>query len=352
MAKVTQRDIAQVLGVSVMTVSNAFNRPDQLSADLRSRVLARAQKMGYTGPDAIARQLRSGKTNAYGVVFDEKLSYAFRDPFSVAWLAAFSAVMEREQASITLLSVRIGDDQALEAMQNAAVDGVAGLCGWQPALKRARERGLPTVYCTAKEPLRDSRPEGDYVVIDDHAAAQEVAELLVRLGHRRICLLAETWPSRHRDEYRPGELMALIASLRSADTVESVSRLRGVIDGAQGADVSLVSAPGNSREAGRRAAGRILDRRDRPTAVVAVSDVLALGFMDACAQRGLVPGEDISVVGFDDVSEAAAGGLTTVRQPIAEKGRIAAELLLDPDRPDRQVILPYELVVRASTGPA
>ena len=87
MARVTQHDIAKVMGVSVMTVSNAFNRPDQLSADLRSRVLERAAKMGYTGPDAIARQLRSGRTNTFAVAFEEKLSYAFSDPFAVGFLS-------------------------------------------------------------------------------------------------------------------------------------------------------------------------------------------------------------------------------------------------------------------------
>ena len=94
MARVTMKDVAQVVGVSTMTVSNAFNRPDQLSADLRERILDRAAKMGYSGPDATARLLRSGRTNTFGVIFKEKLSYAFADPFTATWLTAFSQVME------------------------------------------------------------------------------------------------------------------------------------------------------------------------------------------------------------------------------------------------------------------
>lgn len=350
MVRITQQDIAKVMGVSVMTVSNAFNRPDQLSAELRERVLARAAKMGYTGPDALARQLRSGRTNTFAVAFEEKLSYAFSDPFSVAWLAAFSAVMEKHRASITLLSVPAGDADALGAIQNAAVDGVAGLCGNQPAMERARQRGLPTVYCTLSR--RGSDEQGDYVVIDDHAAGKELALHLRRLGHRRIFLVAEAaYPAQAiLKEYRPAEFEALVDTYADYGFADYL-RLSGLVEGLAGLDVTIVPAGTNSRRAGRAAGTLVLDRTDRPTAVVAMSDVMALGFMDACRQRGLVPGEDISVAGFDGLPETAEAGLTTVRQPVADKGRIAAELLLDPSRPERRIILPHELIVRRSTRP-
>lgn len=354
MPRITQKDIAKVMGVSIMTVSNAFNRPDQLSPELRARVLERAAKMGYTGPDAIARQLRSGRTNTYAVVFEERLSYAFSDPFSVAWLAAFSAVMERKQASITLLSVPATDADALAAIQDAAVDGVAGLCGDQPAIVRARERGLPTVYCTlVNSPGETAAAVGDYVAIDDYAAAVEVGQHLRRLGHARVCLLIET---AYRGqpalaEYRPEEFARLIDTYTGVGYVDTSHRVRGVLDGLADAKVSIVVTGVNSRESGRAAGTLVLDRKDRPTAAIAVSDVIALGFMDAMTQRGLRPGEDISVAGFDDLPESAAAGLTTIHQPIQDKGRLAAELLLDPDRPERQIILPHELIVRSSTRP-
>ncbi len=351
MVRVTQQDIAKVMGVSVMTVSNAFNRPDQLSPDLRARVLQRAAKMGYTGPDAIARQLRSGKTNTFAVVFEERLSYAFSDPFTVAWLAAFSEVMEKSRASIMLLSVPAGDHEALAAVQDAAVDGIAGLCGDQPAMIRARERGLPTVYCTLAT-RADAEGKGDYVVIDDHAAALEMAALLRRLGHRRVFLLVETpYPGQPRMvEYRPDEFRALVdehAGYLFSDDL----RLSGLFEGLQGLDVTVVPVGTNSRSAGKAAGALVLDRADRPTAVVAISDVMALGFLDALRQRDLVPGVDVSVTGFDGLPETAEAGLTTIRQPVRDKGRLAAELLLDPERKDRRIILPHELIVRRSTRP-
>jgi DNA-binding LacI/PurR family transcriptional regulator len=350
MVRITQKDIAEVMGVSVMTVSNAFNRPDQLSPDLRERVLARAARMGYTGPDASARQLRSGRTNTFAVAFEERLSYAFSDPFSVAWLAAFSEVMEKHRASIMLLSVAARDADALAAVQDAAVDGLAGLCGDQPAIARARQRGLPTVYCTLNR--SEESHQGDYVVIDDHAAGRQLGRHLRRLGHRRIFLLAEAaYPSQAiLRQYRPAEFEDL-ANRYSDYGFADYLRLSGLLEGLAGLDVTIIPVGTNARASGRAAGPLVLDRIDRPSAVAAMSDVIALGFMDACRQRGVTPGSDISVVGFDDLPEAAEAGLTTVRQPVRDKGRLAAELLLDPERKDRRIVLPHELIVRSSTRP-
>jgi DNA-binding LacI/PurR family transcriptional regulator len=100
------------------------------------------------------------------------------------------------------------------------------------------------------------------------------------------------------------------------------------------------------------AAIELLDRQDRPTAILATSDVLALGVLDAIRERGLKPGVDISVVGFDDVPEATATGLTTVHQSMLDRGRVVGMMLLEPGTIDqRQILLPTELVVRNTTGP-
>lgn len=350
MSRITQRDVATVMGVSVMTVSNAFNRPDQLSPDLRERVLDRARKMGYTGPDAIARQLRSRRTNTYAVVFEEPLTYAFSDPFSVAWLTGFSEVMAEHGASIMLLSVSASDPKSLDAVQDAAVDGLVGLCGNQPAIMRARDLGLPTVYCT----LTRKSDADSYVVIDDYAAGHDLGDHLRRLGHRRVILLIEGSYSTqvYHSEHTPQGFLDALDARDQHWPFDGLLRVRGVLDGLGDAESSIIVAGPNSRESGQDAGALVLDRADRPTAVVAMSDILALGLMDACAQRGLRVGSDLSVAGFDDIPEAGAEGLTTIRQPIHEKGRLAARLVLDQDRADRQIVLPHQLVVRASTGPA
>jgi DNA-binding LacI/PurR family transcriptional regulator len=118
------------------------------------------------------------------------------------------------------------------------------------------------------------------------------------------------------------------------------------------AEIRIVLAPHYSRQSGRDAAAEVLDRPDRPTAIVALSDVLAIGVWDAATERGLVPGQDLSISGFDDLPDCAFLGITTVSQPIAEKGRLAGRLAMDPDYPQRQITLPIHLVVRSSTGPA
>ena len=118
------------------------------------------------------------------------------------------------------------------------------------------------------------------------------------------------------------------------------------------ASIRVLTAGHNVRESGRTAGAYVLDVQDRPTAIVALSDVLALGVWDAAQQRGLTPGHEVSIAGFDDLPDAAFVGLTSVHQPIVEKGRLAGRLAMDPEYPDRQILLPIELKVRTSTGPA
>lgn len=351
MPRITMKDVAEVMGVSQMSVSNAFNRPDQLSAELRERILARAAKMGYSGPDAAARHLRSGRTNTFAVIFQEKLSYAFSDPFSSIWLTAFATVMEQHRASVLMLSVPGGDLEARAAVADTSADGVAGLCPDTPGIQLARERGLPSVVCTLDEQVRTAT--SDYVVIDDYQAGLDAAGHIRRLGHQDVdVLVVETVaPAAGPTLFSPEEFGRWADEHHSAGHLDSWMRLRGVLDGLAGTNVRLVVTHSNRRDE-RGAPSAILDRHDRPTAVIALTDATALGLMDACRERGLTPGPDLSVVGFDDLPDSAREGLTTIAQPIAEKGRLAAELLLDRERTDRQIVLPHELVVRASTRPA
>jgi len=130
-------------------------------------------------------------------------------------------------------------------------------------------------------------------------------------------------------------------------------RLAGLRDGL-GADgqVTTVAVGPNRREDGQAAAAEILQWLPRSTAIVATSDVLGLGVLAALREHGARPGAEVSVTGFDDIPEAAAAGLTTVRQPIREKGRLMARMLLDPTMTQRRIVLPAQLVTRTSTGPA
>ncbi len=120
--------------------------------------------------------------------------------------------------------------------------------------------------------------------------------------------------------------------------------------GVRWADVALASAPGFSTETGRLAGGKLLDRADRPTAIVCTSDVMALGVIQAAKERGVAVPQQLSVAGFDDTPDAGRAGLTTVRQPHQEKGAAALRLLLG-DSQQASVLLPTEFLPRSSTGP-
>lgn len=354
MPRVTLQTIADALGVSRSTVSNAYNKPDQLTAELRERILAEAAKLGYAGPDAAARSLRSGKTGAIGLLFTESLSYAFSDPYAVGFLQGLAETAERHGTSLLLVPIDAGlglsaQTDVERAVRQAVVDGFCLYCidSQHTAVEIIRARGLPMV---ATDPTELDVP---FVGIDDEAAAIKAGEHLARLGHERIGVVVDRWhgsrphPPLHLEGPTPiDQVLDLQAS------VDAKYRLRGYRKALPNAEIMVTTADRNSRAAGAEAVEELIDKRCRSTAILAISDVIAFGVIDAIRQRGLTPGRDISVVGFDDVPQAAEFGLTTIRQPMVDRGRLVGRMLLEPDTmTERQVRLPTELVVRTSTGP-
>ena len=351
MGNVTLKSVAEAAGVSISTVSNAYNKPEQMSAEVLRRVLETAKSLGYAGPNPAARSLRSQRAGAIGLLFTEQLSYAFSDPYSVGMLAGLSEVCEAHRTSLLLIPLPAvetapADEIALAAdtMRQAVVDGVVAYCvdADHPARQVALDRGLPLVSTVD---LDDDRQ--GYVLIDEDGAAKSLGTHLRALGHVNVGVVVSSRQS-------TGGVTTVDPSEEDALYADSRQRLQGVRD-ALGPDarVTAVTAVGyNSHAAGVASAAYLLDRPDRPTAIACLSDVLALGALEAIEARGLKVGRDISLTGFDDVPAAAAAGLTTVRQPIAEKGRLLGRMLLDPDYTGRRVVLDTELVVRSSTGPA
>jgi DNA-binding LacI/PurR family transcriptional regulator len=340
---VTLATVAAAVGVSRMTVSNAYNRPDQLSPELRERVMAAAERLGYSGPNPVARTLSRGKTGSVGLVVDYPLTIAFTDPGTVQFLHGVAAGCEEDGLGLSLVP-RVEDGGA-RLIQNALVDGFVLYCvhPGDPRMDAVLARKLPFVRVDF-----DPEPGMVDVNIDDTAGARAIAEHLTALGHRRIGIAL---PHDHRGDSGP-EARAI------AWHHVTKSRLDGWRAGLEAAGIDwntvpVATGPDKMHEAGRVAGGRLLDRADRPTAIIALSDVLAIGILDAAAERGIsVPGE-LSVVGFDDVPEAAAANppLTTIRQPHQRKGSEAVRLLLEGPEAE-SVLLPIELVVRASTAPA
>jgi DNA-binding LacI/PurR family transcriptional regulator len=349
MARMTVKTLAAALGVSPATISKAYNRPDQLSPQLRERILATAEELGYPGPDAAGRTLRMGRADAVGVLLSERLSYAFSDPFAIEFLTGLSEVLEERGISIVLMpwsrrgtgsSGTDADQSDVTAVRHANIDAltILSLPADHPAATLARARGIRLVTTSAS-----NDPDSSWVAIDDFGAGVMIGEHLANLGHRDIAVLVGT----NQPAGSPGRRLD-VAELSYLDYAARIAGLRKVMPG----QVMIVSGGHNSIESGGSATTWLLDHDELPSAVVCLSDVLALGALQALANRGLTTPHHVSVCGFDDIAAAKAANLTTVHQPIREKGQHVGRLLIDPESRPRQVLLPINLIPRASAGPA
>ena len=349
-ARGSLKRIAEELGISAKTVSNAFNRPDQLSAGLRIRILDTARRLDYAGPDPAARAFRRGRSGMVGVIYDNPLSYAFANPAAVAFLSGVAEILEIEDIGLALIAGSAGSARSAEGLGRAVVDGFIAysLADDDPALEAARQRGRPTVM------VDQPRPEGGpWVGIDDRAAARAVADELVTAGHRRVGIV-----SFGINRAADGSMVTL--GTLPATTYEVTARR---LDGYRDALAAVVS-PGDipiahGRDStiieGRAGAGLLLAAHPTLTALICLSDQLAIGAIELAIHLGRIVPSDLSVVGFDGTYVAGTHGLalTSIRQPHEEKGRIAARLLLAALRNDapESVTLPHELIVGTSVTP-
>ena len=307
MAKVTLQSIADRVGVSRMTVSNAFSRPDQLSAELRTRILAAADELGYVGPDPAARALARGRTGSVGLLLTDELSDAFQDAVATEFLTSVADALNTEGLAVTLLTSGTPDGPYVPA-RDVAMDGaIVYICdASSPDIEWLERRGLPLVSVD-----RDPSPTAPSVNVADRDGARAAA----LLGWREALDPAGVEPVVRAAKFRPHV------------AVEDIAR-------------------------------ELLDRPDRPTAVLCFSDAFAVATMRVAESLGLRIPEDLSVVGYDDspLATAVRPQLTTVHQEVSSKGQEAVRTLLqrmrgqEPGEPER-VLLPTTLVVRDSTAP-
>lgn len=333
---VTLLDVARAVGVSRTTASNAFNNPAQLSRALREEVLRTAQELGYAGPSPVARAMRRGRTMMIGMVFEESLGFILEDPYARGLLSGLSDSLTQAQYSLALIPV----DSRGAGLENIQVDGIVGyhLPPHHPAMSTARKRGWRIVQ-TVRPSAED---QGDHAVtIDEAGGARMALQHLVDLGHRKIHILIDA-------DNAPADSPACGPLLPYREQQE---RWSGFEDVARRCDVELVpvAVGRNLRGNGRAAVRNILAKR-QITAIAAMTDILAFGALEAVAEVGLRIGVDVSLVGFDDVPESAELGLTTVAQPIKERGFEVGRILLKDETPI-QINLACHLVTRNSTGP-
>ena len=338
--RITLATVARHVGVSRATVSNAYNRPDQLSAALRERILAAAAELGYPGPDPRASALRSGRVGAVGLI-EKSLPVALTDPASLLMLSGVARACDDAGVALVLIPFR-REDTFHDVVRTAVVDGFVAHCDALDDERRAiiDDRRLPVVV------LDGSPRAGDASIgIDEEAGAAAAIDHLIGLGHRRLAIVAF---AAHTD----------IELGRTVNERRLVGYHRGVTDaGLDPDDVELLDGDAYDRAATCAVVRERLARPDRPTGIVAMSDEMAAATVEAATSLGLRVPQDLSVVGFDDTPTAVSTrpALTTVHQALADKGAAAVALLLlgvnDGDETP-SITLPVELVIRDSTGPA
>lgn len=342
--------IASELGVSAKTVSNAYRHPDQLSTALRTRIFATAERLGFAGPDPLASGLRRGSANAIGFVYDNALSYAFNDEAAVELLGGISEVAEETGTSLMLVPGTAAGERDPAGIAGAVIDGVIAysIASDDPVLAHARRRGVPLVIID--QPTIEGVAR---VGIDDEGAAFAAARHLRDLGHHRIAVIS--FALERGAEQRTWSL----ADWPGTSYEVTERRLSGYARALRGHvpldAVPLIAAWGSTEQIVHDVASMALNAPLRPTALLCLSDALALGALAAARDLGLRVPEDMSIVGFDDVPGARTSSppLTTITQSHRAKGRIAAGMLFSLLRGEpitSEGMLPTSLIVRGSTA--
>ncbi len=340
-SRATLAQVAQRAGVSVMTASYTYSRPDRVSARARERVLAAAAALGYAGPDPRARSLRRGSTLTLGVVLGERLGYAFEDPGAVAFLAGVADVCADRGYGVTILPLT-GDDVDVSRVTEAAVDGfiVWTTSDDDPVLAAVRSTRRPAVIHGG--PSQDGLR---LVSIDNHAAARAIGALAFT-GARRPAVLSLPLG---RDRVSGISRAAEITEVGFPVTRD---RLTGYREAATAAGVAwddvLVAVCGrNDVQEAERWATRLLASAERPDAIAAMSDQLAVGVGRAARAAGSRIPDQLALTGWDDVPAAAELGLTTVAQSLREQGMACARAALGDEPGDFSAA--WSVVRRGST---
>ncbi len=318
--RVTMQQVAAAAGVAVMTVSYTYTRPERVAAPTRAKVLEAAERLGYRGPDPLARSLRRGSTGNLGVVLGEHLTYAFEDPQAARFLAGVSRVCVQNRLGLVLIPTTGAPDD-VDRVRGAAVDGFVlwTTVDGDPVLDVVAAAGRPAAIQGGP-----AAPGVQIVAADDRAAARAIARHVLT-GARSPLVLSQPldrdrWAGLLRGP--DPEVPFPVTRARLAGYREAVEE-----SGRDWGDVPVAVVARHTRDDGRRAVAAVLDDV-RPDAVIAMSDQLAAGALDAL-------GTSARVSGWDDSDLATALGFPSVRQSLFDQGvacaRIAAGLTATVD---------------------
>lgn len=326
-------DVAKLAGVSIATVSRVFNNSPLVSEKARQKVLKAAEELGYK-PSMPARSLAMKKTNTIGLIVPD-----ISNPYYAEVVRGIEDVCNIYKYNITLCNAdnkREKEFQYIEMLRSLWVDGIIFHCDYfsEEHYEMFKNNHIDVVLAG-----RTTNYNVPYVGIDNFKAAYDAVNYLISLGHKRIGII-----------HGPLDEMK--------ETIDSVDRLKGykqaLIDNGLPICNEFIKEANFKYKSGYNAAVEMIKSDMRPTAIFAISDIMAMGAINAVFDSGLSCPEDISVMGFDniDLSEATRPSLTTVSQPMYEIGAVAARILIKilnrEEIDNSQVILKHKIVVRNS----
>lgn len=333
--KVSIHDVAREAGVALSTVSNALAGKNYVREATRLKVQETADRLGYRA-SAIARALRMQRTFTIGVLLAD-----VSNPSSPDFLRGIEDVAEREKCSLLICNTDgLVEKQVahMHVLLDRQVDGLILLSQFcdPPEILQMLSSGPPFVHIQRRSKVT----KHDYVGADNLQGITAAVQHLVDFGHRRI-----------------GFIQGPVESSTAAERLDAFKK--AVISFGLDSDPELIAPGGFQVEFGYRAAEMFFDLEPRPTAILAASDMSAMGVMNFVHERGLVIPRDLSLVGLDNIQLTSFGciGLTTINLPRREMGSAAATLLMQRIQRKRivtskKVVFPMNLVVRGSTGPA
>ena len=321
-SKVTLAQVARLAGVSVMTASYTYNRPDRVSDRARAKVLAAAAQLGYPGPDPSARSLRRGSPRTLGVVMGEHLSYAFDDPQAASFLAGVAEVCGDRGYGMTIVPIT-GAAEDVVRVTDAAVDGfiVWTTSDDDPVLAAVESTKRPAVVHGGP-----ALPGLGLVSIDNRAAARAIGAVAFA-GAQRPAIVSQ-----------PLSRARISRITRGADIIDvsfpvTRHRLEGYREAAEAAgfdwhDVSVAVCARNDAAEAEQLTLKLLTSAEPPDAIAAMSDQQASGVAAAIRVTGRIIPDDVAVTGWDDAAVAAELGLTTVAQSLRDQGAACARAAL------------------------
>ncbi|MGB3724518.1 MAG: LacI family DNA-binding transcriptional regulator [Glaciecola sp.] len=361
--KLNLTQVAKHIGVSIATVSNAFNRPDQLSAKLRQRILDESAKLGYHGPNLAARSLRMGESGIIGVMLTDTLSYTFSDQVASQFLRGISEVLVDHRKQLLLLSCN--GNSIEQSSAESLPDGFI-IYGSIP------QQNLLTLARLNKPLVKADTPAGDTqsVNINNESAAKAIAHHAFNNSISKEKIANHTANEQSNEHAINVSVMGLrlvdaqrVTRLTNDDLGAvfqqlSYDRLMGYMQAAEENDIEIPlnriwHIPVNDMVLGEIAAREALTTSPRPNVLLCMSDILALSALKVARELGIRVPQDVQITGFDDIPEAARSEptLTTICQQSIEKGRIAANLLLESLKQgdtNKHIELDTRLVVRGS----